>query len=115
MLYRLTILIITLLFSLLSITKYDTTFIVVVGPSGVGKKIDRRWMEHQYPTVFKHIPSYTTRAPRPYEHRGIDYIYITQKEYDKKVKSGMLLDQAHFGLTNYALGGDQVIKYLKLG
>jgi guanylate kinase len=26
-----------------------------------------------------------------------------------------MLDQAHFGLTNYALGGDQVIKMLELG
>jgi guanylate kinase len=90
-------------------------FIVVVGPSGVGKKIDRRWMEHQYPTIFKHVPSYTTRQPRPYEHQGIDYIYITLDQYNQKIKEGQLLENAQFGLTHYGLGGDLVLKYLSLG
>jgi len=47
--------------------------IIVVGPSGVGKKMDRRWMEHEYPEIFGHVPSFTTRVPRPYETPGIDY------------------------------------------
>jgi len=47
--------------------------LIVVGPSGVGKKMDRRWMEHEYPEIFGHVPSFTTRVPRPYETPGIDY------------------------------------------
>jgi guanylate kinase len=56
-------------------------------------------MEHQYPTIFKHIPSYTTREPRPYEHPGIDYIYISMKQYKNKISEGKLLDNVKFGIT----------------
>lgn len=56
-------------------------------------------MEHEYPEVFKHVPSYTTRQPRPYESAGNDYIYISADKYDADLAAGDFIENAGFGLN----------------
>lgn len=65
--------------------------IVISGPSGCGKD-----------TVVKHIlktddrfvlsVSATTRAKRPYETDGVDYIFLTTQEFVAKIAGGQFLE-----------------------
>ncbi|MFH1429659.1 MAG: guanylate kinase [Candidatus Margulisiibacteriota bacterium] len=56
--------------------------IVVAGPSGVGKGTVIRELLKKMPELHLEV-SYTTRKPRPNEKNGIDYYFVSEKEFDK--------------------------------
>lgn len=67
--------------------------LVLSSPSGAGKTtISRRLLEIEDSLSLS--VSVTTRAPRPNEVSGKDYFFISQAEYDRKVKDGELLEHA---------------------
>ncbi len=66
---------------------------VVSGPSGVGKStVVRRLLKLD--KDYKLSISATTRPPRPGETHGEHYFFITQAEFDKKVKKNEFLEWA---------------------
>ncbi|MEM2983386.1 MAG: AAA family ATPase, partial [Candidatus Bathyarchaeia archaeon] len=59
---------------------------LISGPSGTGKTtIVRRLME-KFGNELKYSVSYTTREKRGGEIEGVDYYYITEEEFKKKIE-----------------------------
>ena len=66
---------------------------VVSGPSGVGKDSVLKRVFELDPSLAYSV-SYTTRQPRPGEVEGVDYSFVGDREFDRLVKSGELLEWA---------------------
>ena len=64
---------------------------VVSGPSGSGKGTLMDYGTEKFPNIH-HIPTFTTREPRPKEIRGKDYNYLTNDEFMKLVENGEIFE-----------------------
>ena len=67
--------------------------VVISAPSGAGKTTLVRELLDRNPT-FKFSISYTTRAPRPGEVPGRDYIFVTELEFNALRNDGEMLESA---------------------
>jgi guanylate kinase len=67
--------------------------VVISGPSGVGKSTVVRRLFKIYPDLKMSISS-TTRPPRPGEVHGQHYFFVTEEEFDVRVKQGKFLEWA---------------------
>jgi len=67
--------------------------VVISGPSGVGKSTVVRRLFKIHPDLKMSISS-TTRPPRPGEVHGQHYFFITQEEFDLRVKQNQFLEWA---------------------
>jgi guanylate kinase len=67
--------------------------IVISGPSGVGKDTIARLLMQQRDR-FHFVVTATTRAARPGETHGRDYIFVTQDEFARMIDDGELLEYA---------------------
>lgn len=68
--------------------------IVVAGPSGVGKgTVVRRLLDGDPPGLVYSV-SATTRAPRNGEIEGTHYRFVTEREFDRLIREGELLEWA---------------------
>jgi guanylate kinase len=67
--------------------------VVISGPSGVGKSTVVRRLFKLYPELKMSISS-TTRPPRPGEVHGQHYFFITQEEFDLRVRQSQFLEWA---------------------
>jgi guanylate kinase len=67
--------------------------VVISGPSGVGKSTVVRRLFKINPGLEMSISS-TTRPPRPGEEHGRHYFFITQEEFDQRVKQHQFLEWA---------------------
>lgn len=75
--------------------------VMVVGPSGVGKGSVVRQLRATYPELWFSV-SATTRAPRPGETHGVEYLFISDEEFSRLEESGGMLETAEvFGLNRY--------------
>ncbi|MFX0144015.1 MAG: guanylate kinase [Candidatus Hodarchaeota archaeon] len=67
--------------------------IVISGPSGVGKdSVVQRMKERDLP--FRFVVTATTRPKRPDEVHGVDYFFLSQKEFDEMIEQDELLEHA---------------------
>ena len=64
---------------------------VVSGPSGSGKGTLMDYATENFKSI-QHIPTYTTRNPRPSEIKGKDYNYLTQKDFMTLVGNGGIFE-----------------------
>jgi guanylate kinase len=72
---------------------------VLSGPSGVGKGSVVQVLRRRHPDVWLSV-SVTTRAPRPGEREGVEYVFVDQAEFDRMVAAGELLEHdAHMGAS----------------
>jgi guanylate kinase len=72
---------------------------VLSGPSGVGKGSVVKVLRTRHPDVWLSV-SVTTRAPRPGEQNGVEYVFVDQAEFDRMADSGELLEHdAHMGAS----------------
>ncbi|MEX1009580.1 MAG: guanylate kinase [Acidimicrobiia bacterium] len=70
---------------------------MIVGPSGVGKGTVVRKLLERDPSIWLSV-STTTRAPRAGEVDGVDYHFVTRKEFDVlRSRGGLLEDFEVFG------------------
>ena len=68
--------------------------IFISGPSGVGKSsIIKEILKKKIDIVLS--VSYTTRPPRPGEHDGIDYFFVSRKTFDEMIDKGSFLEWAN--------------------
>jgi guanylate kinase len=69
--------------------------LVVTGPSGVGKGTVIRELLRRTPGLELSI-SATTRAPRPGERDGIDYHFLDEAEFRRRLAAGRFLEHAEY-------------------
>lgn len=74
--------------------------IILSGPSGVGKGTVRQELFKDESLNLAYSISMTTRKPRPNEKDGIDYFFVEEDEFLKKIDNGELLEYAQF-VGNY--------------
>jgi guanylate kinase len=88
--------------------------IIVSAPSGSGKTTIVSGLVERLPDIKRSV-SYTTRAPRQDEKEGIDYIFISQEEFKKKIENGEFLEwEENFGYC-YGTSKEQVEEAVKGG
>ncbi len=66
---------------------------MIAGPSGVGKGTVVRRVLERTPDLFVSV-SATTRRPRPAEREGVDYLFVSDEEFDRMIAAGELLEWA---------------------
>ena len=73
---------------------------VITGPSGVGKGTLIRGLRERLPELELSV-SATTRAPRPGEVDGIDYVFLDQAEFERRVQAGEFVEHARYSGRRY--------------
>jgi guanylate kinase len=70
-----------------------TTVFIISAPSGSGKSTLVHRLLKSVPNLTFSI-SYTTRQPRPTETPGVDYIFISRKDFEDRLARGEFLEHA---------------------
>ena len=73
---------------------------VITGPSGVGKGTLIRGLRARIPELELSV-SATTRAPRPGEADGVDYVFLDQAEFERRVQAGDFVEHARYSGNRY--------------
>jgi len=74
--------------------------VVITGPSGVGKGTLIRHLRDRLPELELAV-SATTRAPRPGEHEGRDYWFLSDAEFDRRIARGDFVEHAEYSGRRY--------------
>ena len=69
--------------------------VIVSGLSGAGKGTICKRLLEKYPDVELSI-SVTSRDPRPGEVHGKEYFFVTNEEFEEKIRNGLLLEHAKY-------------------
>ena len=73
---------------------------VITGPSGVGKGTLIRGLLERVPQLGLSV-SATTRPPRPGEHNGEHYHFLSPAEFDRRVDAGDFVEHATYSGRRY--------------
>jgi len=93
--------------------KKKGAFIVISGPSGVGKNtiadilVDRGYGIYSV--------SMTTRGIREGEKEGRDYFFVSKEEFDKNIEEGNFLEYAQYGDNYYGTLKSYVFENIENG
>ena len=88
--------------------------LLMSSPSGAGKTSLSRRLVADYSGVRLSI-SATTRAPRPGEMEGREYYFVDDKEFDRRVEAGEMLEWARVHDHKYGTPRGPVEAALKAG
>ena len=87
---------------------------VVSGPSGAGKGTLLAGVREQRPDLGLTV-SATTREPRPGERDGVDYHFLSEDEFKRRVAAGDFLEWANVHGHRYGTLRSEVDKNLAVG
>ena len=87
---------------------------VLSGPSGVGKSTVVAELRRCSPEIWISV-SVTTRRPRPGEVNGREYYFVDEREFDRMVSAGELLEWAEFAGNKYGTPAEPVRDRLERG
>src|ERR687887_1030514 len=73
---------------------------VITGPSGVGKGTLIRSLRERIPDLELSV-SATTRDPRPGEEDGVDYHFLSDDEFQRRVDAGEFVEHAKYSGRRY--------------
>ena len=73
---------------------------VITGPSGVGKGTLIRTLRERVPELQLAV-SATTRGPRPGEEDGRDYYFLSDEQFEAKVRAGEFVEHARYSGRRY--------------
>ena len=73
---------------------------VITGPSGVGKGTLIRSLRERMPELGLSV-SATTRAPRPGEEHGVDYHFLDDADFQRRVDAGEFVEHATYSGRRY--------------
>lgn len=88
--------------------------IVLSGPSGVGKDSVLDRLFEVYPAARRCITA-TTRNRRHDEANGVDYFFLSEKEFVERVEKGLFLEYANVHGNLYGTPKDWVLEQLGMG
>lgn len=88
-------------------------FIVISGPSGVGKGTICNVLLNKINTWYS--VSTTTRMPREGEIDGVNYFFITREEFEKKINEGAFLEYNIYNNNYYGTSKETVINKINDG
>ena len=73
---------------------------MITGPSGVGKGTVIRALRERVSDLEVAV-SATTRPPRPGEHNGRDYHFLSEEEFERRLAAGQFLEHATYSGNRY--------------
>lgn len=88
--------------------------VIVSGYSGVGKGTVIEMVLDALPAMRFSI-SCTTRSPRKGEEDGVNYYFLTEEEFDKKVEEDAFIEYTRTFTYHYGTLKSEVEKYLNAG
>ena len=88
--------------------------IIIVAPSGAGKTTLARRLLKEHPKI-KFSVSATTRAPREDEVDGENYHFLTDDEFDQKIKNNDFLEWEKYSGNRYGTLQSEVDKLAESG
>lgn len=88
-------------------------FIVISGPSGVGKGTICNRLLNELDAWYS--VSTTTRRPREGEVDGVNYFFVTKEEFEKKIKDGAFLEYNIYNNNYYGTSKDTVLEKINKG
>ena len=92
---------------------HEGSLVVLSGPGGVGKStVSKVIREHD---DFWVSVSATTRKPRHTESHGVDYIYMSDEEFDRAISNNYFLEWAAFAGARYGTPRQPVLDALSEG
>lgn len=95
-------------------TKSIGQLIVISGPSGSGKDTIVKEVLKTNKDVWVSV-SCTSRKPRPLEKEGIDYYFLSNEEFEEKIKADNFLEYAKYSDNYYGTPKDIVNEKLNAG
>jgi guanylate kinase len=78
----------------------STPILVITGPSGVGKGTLIKGLLERVPGLELAV-SATTRKPRSGEVNGVDYHYLSDDDFDRRVAAGEFVEHAEYAGNRY--------------
>jgi guanylate kinase len=87
---------------------------VITGPSGVGKGTLIRTLRERCPDLELSV-SATTRAPRPGEVDGVDYHFLADEEFERRVGEGAFVEHARYAGRRYGTLREELDKRTRAG
>ena len=84
--------------------------IVITGPSGVGKGTLIRALRDRHPELGLSV-SATTRAPRPGETDGVDYHFLSEQEFERRLARGDFVEHATYAGRRYGTLIDELERH----
>ena len=94
--------------------KNQGQLIVVSGPSGAGKDTIVSELLKKNDNIWLSV-SATSRKPRKGEVEGVNYFFIEEKEFKKKIKENYFLEYAKYADNYYGTPKEEIIKKLDKG
>lgn len=92
----------------------QSLFVIIAGPSGVGKTTVMNKLRERGHQFHKVITA-TTRSPRPGEEHGREYFFLSEQEFDQMLRDEKLLEHAEVFGKRYGVPADQVLQNLEAG
>lgn len=87
---------------------------MVSGPSGVGKGTVVAEAMRRRPDLLLSV-SMTTREPRPGESDGVQYHFVSRREFKERIEAGQMLEFAEFSGHLYGTPRSEVLQALAEG
>ncbi|MCL2755538.1 MAG: hypothetical protein FWE45_00610 [Firmicutes bacterium] len=90
--------------------------IVVIGAvGGAGKNTVVKGLVEKYPDVYLKFPSVASREMRPNETQGDPYIFVSEKEFERMIKFGDVMEYTTMHGSYRGMSGKIIDEYGKSG
>lgn len=88
--------------------KKKIKLLALFGKSASGKDTIQNWIVSNFPKITHKIVSCTTRPARSGEQEGVDYFFLSDEQFTKKVLDGSMLEATSFREWFYGTALDQL-------